>query len=78
MPAGPGKFPGVPFHTATMTYDKAAECMKKYVDTSKNKSYGCNKVSYFYYTEELLKRNCESNGILESQIIALIKSKLGT
>ena len=52
--------------------------MKKYVDTSENKSYGCNKVSYFYYTEELLKRNCESNGILESQIIALIKSKLGT
>jgi len=77
VPAGPGKFSGVPFHTATMTYDKATECMKKYVDIE-NKSYGCNKVSYFYYTEELLKRNCESNGILESQIIALIKSKLGT
>ncbi len=33
-------------------YDKAAEYMKKYVDVSENKSYGCNKVGYFYYRKK--------------------------
>jgi len=33
-------------------YDKAAEYMKKYVGVSENKSYGCNKVAYFYYRKE--------------------------